>query len=383
MKLKIILLFLFMSLRLADGVQAQLVSDSTQLYPLEKEWTVFDRETEDYVPYFPKIHTTVNKIHIVLDSRKHPGFRFILKGLQGDYLFIDNRLLFTFKKEHQLYMSIDSLAKLYRNQNMLITYYSPRFLEKNPEAYMASSFLFRNKISPFNKVEEWARVKPPYAYRNFLTVVSVIQLILIAIVIRFNTDKKNVFLGIYLPRVSKSGFQAKRLQNITFLIFSIYFGFTFAFTLFFLGTYSHILTYERIVTISASRADLTIDFITIGLFVIFTLLVKYAVIWFLGKLYNDRQITTLHFQEYMQIAQNFCTILALIMVLAHTVVIQYEVTFSDFLVYIFCIFLIIKAVLVSYRLNQVFTYKKVYLFSYLCATEYVPILFSAKLFANF
>jgi hypothetical protein len=84
----------------------------------------------------------------------------------------------------------------------------------------------------------------------------------------------------------------------------------------------------------------------------------------------------------MDLSQIFCVIFIVTTLLANSIVSSITPLGFDVLVYFFGACLLGQSILMSYRINNAVSYQKLYLFSYLCASEYLPLFLSAKLLTS-
>jgi hypothetical protein len=176
--------------------------------------------------------------------------------------------------------------------------------------------------------------------------------------------------------------QIKRLSTPSFLFFLLYYGLALSFVIMFLSIYSNKISYTNFFVEAATLEDRIEVFLLLTASIIALIVSKYGLIWVLGSLYNDRNIINLHFQEYMNISQLFCVVWLSVILLANSVATTISPITIDLLVYFFGFCMLLQSILMSYRINNGVIHKKLYLFSYLCASEYLPLFLSAKLLMN-
>jgi hypothetical protein len=108
-------------------------------------------------------------------------------------------------------------------------------------------------------------------------------------------------------------------------------------------------------------------------------IVKYLSISLMGILYHDRHILNLHFQEYMTSSYIFSVLAQLAILLTNTRA-QFLTPDIGDLSYVMIACMALPSLFLTYRLNKSVSYRKIYLFSYLCTTEYLPLLLFIKFF---
>lgn len=372
---------IFIILSSANLFAQTIFSDSMRVSRLEDAWLVFDKKHETYLPYLSKIHGQVNKLHLLVDSSLYRKYYLFLEGKKGSHLFINNNLSYSFLQNQNLYLNMDSLVKVLRNKVLLFTYYNPLFIENIPQAsiYMKppnhSQDLLESKGSSFKKKRE-------QKHRDFLVLTSILVLVVMSIIKKLYQNRQDFFSIIkYLSNFFKPNFQIKKLQILDFLWFLVYYGLSISFIILFLASYSsNNPNYRYFLNEYTYLSDSFQQLFSVFFVVVLAILFQCILVWLVGTLYHDQQIIAIHLHQYVEISQFFCTIIVMIMMLANTIVFKLSPIQIDFLAYFFIVMFVLRTVLITYRLSILTEYKKIYLFAYLCSTEFIPMLLLAKFF---
>lgn len=363
-----------------------------KIYSLENAWSIYDNQLQAYVPFLPQLHTKEKQLYLILDHRKYKDFYLSLVAPKGTYLFLNNNLFHYFQDSLQLNLKIDSLQKITIGKPLLLTYLSMQYIKEPPSTKitigMNGGSLVGNKETVAKLQESTpilikARAADRQDNKNFLLLATMGLLTIMAV---FSYISKPMFsfqillneLGSFL----KGKNQIKRLSTPSFLFFLLYYGLALSFAIMFLSTYSNKISYTNFFVGATTLEDRIEVFLLLTASVIALIVSKYGLIWVLGSLYNDRNIINLHFQEYMNISQLFCVVWLSVILLANSVATAISPVAIDLLVYFFGFCMLLQSILMSYRINNSVIHKKLYLFSYLCASEYLPLFLSAKLLMN-
>lgn len=366
--------------------------EQVRVYGLEKDWSIYDNQLKEYVPFLPALHNKEKQLYLALEHQKYKGFYLSLFGEKNVYLFINNNLCYYFKDAEWLHLNIDSLQRSIKSSPILITYLSGSAIKNMPSiAITLQKYTPPNLISNKNIGENQAnntriiKTKPKIFSETkiFLMITSLGILVVMAV---FSKTMKPIFSFSFiynsLENFIKGKNQIKRLSTPTFAFFLFYYGLTLAFVIIFLSTYTDKVSYQFFFDEATTLGGRVEVFLLLSLLMTGFIILKYLIIWLLGLLYNDRQLTNLHFQEFMDLSQVFCVIFVLTTLLASSAVSSLSLLAFDVLVYFFGICLFAQSVLMSYRINNAVSYQKLYLFSYLCASEYLPLFLSAKLLTS-
>lgn len=363
-----------------------------KIYSLENAWSIYDNQLQAYVPFLPRLHTKEKQLYLILDYQKYKDFYLSLAAPQGTYLFLNNNLFHYFQDSLQLNLKIDSLQKIIIGKPLLLTYLSMQYIKEPPSTNITigirGSRLTGDKEIGVKAQENIpivikARAADTQDNKNFLLLATLCLMTIMAV---FSYISKQMFslqfllneLGSFL----KGKNQIKRLSTPSFLFFLLYYGLALSFAVMFLSTYGNKISYTNFFVEATTLEDRIQIFLLLTASVIALIISKYGLIWVLGSLYNDRNIINVHFQEYMNISQLFCVVWLSVILLANSVATTISPSTIDFLAYFFGFCMLLQSILMSYRINNSVIHKKLYLFSYLCASEYLPLFLSAKLLMN-
>lgn len=383
----LLLLFIFWGGLFA---KSPVINEQVEVYALDNAWTIYDNQLKNYVPFLPQLHTTERQLYLILDCERYKDFDFSILGYSGNFLLFNNNLSYKFNQEAWQHFSIDSLSKLSKNKLLLITYLSAKTFERQPNVSISldKKQLSSATTNTDTKDQNDDMLILPKAIankisKNFLMIATLGILVILAF---FSQTIKPIFslnmLWISLDSFLKGKNQIKRFSAPSILFFLFFYGFSIAYVIIFLSTYTPLISYSFFLDTGVSIFEKLQNWGLLSSFIIAFVCIKFLIIWLLGSLYNDRQIVNLHFQEYMGISQIFCAILLFITLLANSIATILPQIYLDSIVYIFLFFLILQALLMTYRINNGVNYRKIYLFSYLCASEYLPLILSAKLFSQ-
>lgn len=373
------ILFLF----LPFWAQAQKNSKDFRInYTFEDQWAVFDEDRRGFVPYIAEIHDDYQQIHLYLEYKNYRGLDLYLEGSKSDFLFVNNRLVYSFSTDTLWQMPIDSLFLKGKVSNLLLTYTSPKPIEKTPKILITN--VFDQTTSPLATLSEsqelLAFLRPLHEVREFLFLISLGLLTVMALMTYQNKSDKGIFFVTkYLNGFTRVSDQIKRTPLFNVLSYLVFYVLSCSFSLYLLSHYSSILAIPSWLKSNSIASEYRNIFALVGIL----MLGQYLLIALFSTLYSDKTLSTAHYHESMQAGQLLCVISAISMMLLNTVVGYLGKEQMNLLVYLFFLILIAKAVLVSYRLNKLIPYQNIYLFSYLCATEYVPLLIPTKIFVKF
>ncbi|GAA4440372.1 hypothetical protein GCM10023091_23940 [Ravibacter arvi] len=110
--------------------QGSAVPDGYQLVRnCQDEWLVFNAEYKNYVPYIKSIHETEPSVSLLVDLVQDRHFTFLLKSRKEAFLFVNGALQRQVQPEQWQALSCDSLYRKYRTPRVLLTVFGLRGIE--------------------------------------------------------------------------------------------------------------------------------------------------------------------------------------------------------------------------------------------------------------
>ncbi|WP_229253710.1 DUF4271 domain-containing protein [Dyadobacter sp. NIV53] len=139
--MKSISLILFWAFNLAlvlVGFRAHADTRSTppeQFFPIynyQNDWLVYSDQYKNYVPFSQEIDESSRYVSVYIDLIKNRRYSLLLKTETRNYLFIEGTLQKEITQEQWVKMDVDSLYKIYKKDELLLTVYgSPGIDDKN------------------------------------------------------------------------------------------------------------------------------------------------------------------------------------------------------------------------------------------------------------
>ncbi len=382
------LLFLLFLVFTYIPIQANPIDSLTTnlfVYSLEEQWLVYDKTLKTYLPYFPNIYGSVNKLHVDIGKNEYKSLYLNILGDSAATIFINQQLSYIFPKRQWLNLSIDSLQKNTKDNLLLLSYYKTKNFDKLPESYIS--------ISPYLDIENIAITKSSSnkilqrninnPRQNIIGIITLIVLFVVAIICTVHTPLfKWSLLWKNFTNFMQARTQPKRLQGLQFLWYTIFYSITIAFVISVISNNIADLIPQSLTFSSISIIKKNIfDFFILFFILITTVLLKYLVIAAMGSLYINRQSLNLHWQEYITISQIICSLILLLGLMVASLPVS-SVLSVAFLKYTTLFLLALQTAFISYRLRQSLPYKTLYFFAYLFSTEFVSFLLYAKFFIS-
>lgn len=370
------LFFLKVSLSFASEIPAEVKVNS-----LNKEWLVFDQNTQSYVPYLAQIHQSERRIYLLVEPNKYKNFFLAIASDREMNLFIENTFVDIIEAEKwQLFDLNNFTDSLNIDKKVLFTLYFPDASDKphKPQAWIVKNKNWKSIeiqetkqgiLSPILRISNSPQTQ--LIIISFLTLFAIILLNQLTKVF----DLKNI-LSFWFNSTKHNIDQINRIGILEVFAFTSYQVLCLSLVLLVFGTHSSLFSYTDLFSLHNSWQGLTEAWFLFAFFIILLEGVYFLMLSILGKLYfNTKPISQLHFSLYIQISQPFYTLFVLITVLVNLSINQIDVYWVDLIFILLLILYGFRAVLISIELNKFISFRKMYIIFYLCATEFTPLFF--------
>lgn len=229
-------------------------------------------------------------------------------------------------------------------------------------------------ISKFNTV---LGLTEAMVQRDLFIVLSIVLLCVFAV-------SKVVFPKLFVESISLDklfGFRIKEDLGSTMRPFStehIYFTALFAFNFSFVILYvanSSLLgeSVPQILQVEGVGYGILV-WLVLGIVVNLTVYLKYALIATAGWLFHTRQIVSRHFTDYINASSLFYILVTVSLAMGTYATFISSELFLKTVGLIIVLFLFYRTILLYVKLIQISPYSKLFIFSYICTTELIPIL---------
>ena len=361
--------------------------DSANYVPfqdLEAEWQVYDDKYKAYVPYVSARHKGTKTISFWLDTEKFKPYHLIIKLKKDEYFFINQQLHQIISKDGWQAYKIDSLQKLYNDKKIFLTFYN-----KNASVGLTRSFIgvFSSKIIDKKATKNVENSLQEYFRQKINNPRTSIIILLGTLIFAFYTLLWNIyprhfynFLNIKklfsLARREDENALNKPLSagNVLFVLgcvlLAAYFGLMF----------QEVQTYK--LPFFVREGSIFADIYNYLIFVLaFAVLImgKLFLIVFLEKLLGLDKISNAHFYEHVRFSQILYVLLCGLG-LYYFVVNPYQMLIFKTLSSIILLFgFISRSIFLWIHVNKISGMRNIYLISYLCASEIIPVLIYIKI----
>ena len=356
---------------------AQLREEFFTVKDLKSEWLVYDQSSSLFLPYIKSVNKEARIIHFNLDLNFYADSYIQLTIPANTGFFIDNKLVdFTGVTVTKTY-SIDSLSTIFLVDNVFISIYTKSDIDKldtrivTPQqaVYLSSS------DQMFLPIEKLPQIK----IFEFIKIAVILILILYAFLLN---SGRRIFFDYYnisnsFSRVSIDEFLDRTAKlsriDITYIVgLSIVMSFSIL-----------LIIYNKDVRLDYKKINSIIKPISTWGLLAILLFIWYMLRLFIISLVSDifklREIKVIHTFELIRLT-NFLSILFFAMVVLTLFIFKMRFDILGLILSQSILgFAAFRLIVFFIKFLNSTTYKKFYLFAYLCTAELIPILVGLKI----
>jgi len=341
----------------------------TAIKDLRSEWTTCEAGVYQAVTAIP--FAGLNTVYFEMDPRSFAGNYLLLRSDRPYFLFVNGKIRGEYQE--QVLLNIDSLAKEIHSASFRIAVHQKNINERDLRTEVIS-------MKP-TRVSEEGTAERPYSYfRDFVVIAGLIIILLFLLVFRLHPKLASDYFSIiriFSSRDIDDGQASSRLtssSNIQFYILcSLVLGMYLLIVLYNLPPeYALPLPFQ-----STGFWMIVWQWLKISAIIFSVLVMKLLIIFFLTRLFGLRGLARYHFFNWIRL-------LLVIFGGATVLLFMYFISRGDrpdifvFFLSLVVITLIAWIVLAFLKLSGKTGHSMFHLFSYLCATEIIPLLITTK-----
>jgi hypothetical protein len=343
------------------------------------DWQVYDEGAKAYVPYLPDRHQNYSSFSLFLNLETARHYQLLCFAEDESYLFINASLQRQIPVGTWAVLSVDSLYRRYRTPEVLLTFYGRKTGPGQVRALLGYRRTASQKALPLAGNLLLAKPRPDSdAFTNFFVLAGLLLLVSFA---GLYLIYHKAFSRIFSPRdlltinPRDPALSINRSLDVS--------------TLFFVGHLSLMLAYlymlvanqnldlfgtQALLREGQTLGDWFINFGEIAGLIFVLFMGKYLIINLLGGLYRFERVVDYHFFKIIQASSQFFSVLLLVMMV---LVASFPAAGARVEQYAFVpvvLFFLARLALLYFSINKLASVKNLYVFSYLCIVELIPII---------
>ena len=349
---------------------------------LNSDWLIYQPQSKGFALYIPEYYGAVGALYQWVTIRPNKPFRINFTAKKDLCLFLNNKLIFTADSTAtyalDLTQAIGEPVQTPDNRYLLCLWHPTDQPNINSFRNEADIKLPVNAQKQKNAISNKLRSNPNY--NAFIIFLLLIGLIYGWLRTSYTSDFRSLFSISNLMRYSalEEGFLAKPISSWSSVLFVVAFALSFSLLIVAIHTnIQNIVIFNQL--FSVSEADITSKIIFYTILIVAFVLLKYLFLSLMGYIFDLMGLVSLQYREFFRTLLFMGIFLPVIMVLylaLNTIMPQTILLVSTLAV---SSLLIITALRIFYTLNKKVSLRNLHLFSYICATEIIPLIILLKL----
>ena len=356
----------------------------TIIYDLKYDWLEYNKDLKVYIPHIKENNSNKIIYSLRINFNDYPGCYLLLKSQNSnDYLFFGSKMKQVLPKDEWVKFSYKDLSKVNNNAAFILSIYG----DKNPENHSVF-FGF-----PFSKASNIRKIKAnnflDFSPRSYSSIQSSLVIFFLFCLIMMSFLTSN-FSKAYKKFYSINDMLSFKIKETSFLVnkpmdrpnmmivilLSMFSSFVFILCQ---SKGFDILSNNFIFQNGDSFGVLTSNFFKLTIIIFVLYIAKYFLINTIGSLFNIEKIVDIHYFKLIQISLVFFTIVLVILLISYNAYFGNVSNFKNLFTIILLFFYSIRALIIYFSINQTGNIKTLYLISYLCIVEILPILIGTRL----
>ncbi len=350
------------------------------VHDFRDDFQVYDETAKAYIPYIVEQHANQTALSAYVDLESNRHYSLLVSTQQDGYLFINAALKRKLQAGRWQVMSIDSLYRVYRQPEIFLTIYgAPGLTDKQLFIGYPKSATQKQVLLSDDNLSVRPRLRT--IYDDFLSLSLLFLLATHAFLFTFYHRAFQRFYSLrdlVSLRAQEESFLINRPLSSTNTLFVLNLSFVIAYLI--------IVVQSRNLDVFASRnlllgeqhfGWLIGEFFLVSGVAFLSLIGKYVLLEIMGGLYKLQDIIQVHYFKVLQSSFLFFTILALLVA-----VVCYNVPAlswsPNMLLLPLLGFYIARLMLLYLVIRSAEPIKNLYLFSYLCIVELIPLIIGLR-----
>ena len=349
--------------------QASWITEPVEVKDLRPHWLQYTGGNYQSVNSSPV--TDSHTIYFYVKTPSFKGHYLSINSTEDWDLFVNGKLIFSGRD--QLF-SLDSLSHLY-SQELFFGIFSSRGVVDLATRIVSPSF------SRLTVPQELSQRQPTF-YRDYAILTTSFLLLFLLILFRTNpqlTLDYFSFAKIFSVQERNENLLASRITssvNLLFYLFSaLLTGFLLSAIFYFAGPYFHVAKFMGI----NSLAGAFLVWLRLSLFILVLLTSKLIIVLLFSSLFNFRETVSFQFFNFLRFVL-FTSVMMALSSLVYFVFKGGQALFYEQLMILALVLMSAGSVMVLIKLLARAPFSFFHLFSYLCASEIIPLVIIIKIF---
>ncbi|GAB2801812.1 hypothetical protein GCM10027275_54980 [Rhabdobacter roseus] len=382
---------LFFALVLAGALSSRSVRADNEVgpgqkyylvYDLRNDWLTYSSRYQNYVPFSKGIHEAETSASLLVDLLKNRPYTLLIQSRAESYLFIEGALQKRIAPGTWLELSLDSLYRNYRKEELLLTLYgSPGVDDKNVlVGHLKKENVAALPVSTSPLINIRPKFPTPFGDFSVLVFLFFLALNALTYTISPNTYRRLINPADYFNRDDRSEIHKfNKPYSRPVLLFVIQLSLIVSYLLLALANYDvNLFSAGTLLSERDQLSEILLDFLKLfgATFLLFYL--KYVYMSLVGGMLNLDPIVDLHFLKALQSSYFFYSLLGLLVFTLSLHEPGWFESMRPFLLLPFVAFYLLRFFSLYFVTNSRASLMNLHLFSYLCVIEIIPLIIGVK-----
>jgi hypothetical protein len=374
--------FFFVIILLVIQGELQASNDYFTIKNLKEDWLIYEKNEDTFLPFVENYNSTsITSLGFFLNGDVFQGKQLLLEIPRKTTLKINNKVIKHFSSSIFVNYSIDSLINVYGSVPF-ISFYNSNFdvssfrseIISYDEKYMALKS--ESGINYFEIIK-----KHTDHLRNFYVLGHLMFFVILAILFssfrRFWKDYYNAGRAFSI-KVRDDGFYKLKILTSVNLLFLFFLSLVMSYlllSLFSMGGFDGLSILDWTSGHGTLKSWAILSFGVLSIFIM-----KYYFIYMWSSIFLINDFKKIHFYDSTRMTIIFCSIIMCLFAIYYLNINAFgQLDLIKWMIPVVIIFLVFRTIIIFFKLINLYPYRKLHLFSYLCTTEIIPLLIGLKI----
>jgi hypothetical protein len=345
------------------------------------DWQVFDEKYKAYVPYVRERHQDYRSFSLFFDIENYKGYKILYYSKRENYLFIDASLQKKLPTDSWIILDVDSLEKVARKTNLFITFYGVNSSAEEIK-FVVGNKIIKNKNAILDETDSLLSVRPRTLtdFDNFFIIILLSLIAMYGFLFNYQPksfDRYYSFKDLLTINTRDDSFAVNKPFDFGNLLFIVNLSFTLGFLLIILKNVNenfNIYSLSSLFSEEDSLLAMFSNFIILSIIIFGVFMIKFISVSLISNLFRLDNITNIHFFKIIQSSSIFFLMLIVWIIFCYVSWKSFLQLDEIYLSITVIVFFLVRLSLIYYTINKMTSLKNLYLFSYLCIVEFIPII---------
>lgn len=357
------LFFIYLAVSTFPGLHAQSLQEEKDL---KQDWLVY--EHDQYTPYTGDGNT--NTIYLRIDSREHSNDFIRIRSSESFNVMVNGLVC---GSGNHFQFPIDSLAKAHNTTILL-------FAINQDDLHARSIHTKMLGLSEKNEVDHAIAKRDMSSFRDFAISAALLLIVMLLVIIRLNPKLAGDYLSvtrIFSLREGEDAQMYSRIANSTNILFYVYCSLLIGYYLIVVFHFVSDLFPIALAFEAESFSGMILQWLKLSSMILSLLFVKIILVFGLSYLFGIGEIPGIHFFNWIRVLVVFFGLLSIVLFIYF---IWHGHSHETHTIFLKLLGWIVGGwmILIFFKLSRRANASMFHLFSYICATELIPLLITIK-----